>query len=472
MLKDSKKFVSLFLVVMLLLSLFAGCGKTQDTVDGQRDAEGKEKQEETAGEEEKVEETEQEEIYDFGGRTIRYSAWWTLEPTPGTSRGADNMIARMNEMQEKYNFTMEYLNVPNAEYVEKFTASTLAGDPFADLAWCSSRWFYPTFVRNGFLYPMSDLEQFDFSEEKWDQTSLKFFTYNGKIYGTNTGRIFIRAGIFFNKNIFEREGLPNLYELQNNYQWTWDKMLEIAKKATKDLDGDGTIDQWGLGGMGTEWSLVYSNNASVIEIDETGRPIFGLTHPNAIEALQFYQDLIQIHKVFELPPDGSAWDYPAQQFQDGKYAMFNYQVWITDRYAPNMADDYGFVAFPMGPKANEYTSEMWDTNCVVMPSAVKKPEEVAVVWDKMTDPYPDDDPESWRESYEARFRDEESIETVKMLQDKQLSRMNYIGNFRAVEELSWSFMWQIRTGNKTPQVAIEEIAAQAQALLDDAIGGE
>ena len=38
-----------------------------------------------------------------------------------------------------------------------------------------------------------------------------------------------------------------MYDVFFNYEWTWDKMLEYAKNLTRDTDGDGIIDQWGLG---------------------------------------------------------------------------------------------------------------------------------------------------------------------------------------------------------------------------------
>jgi len=467
--KKITKFSSLLLVFMLLLTILIGCSQSQDAskeTDSTSETDSTDvKQSEESQVEEPVEET-----YDFGGRTITYAAWWNLEPVAGSSEGADKALARLAEMQEKYNFTVSFINVPFDQILEQFTASTLAGDPFADIAWVTNHWFFPGLVANGFLLPVEDLGVFDFSEDKWNDGIIEASKYKGKIYGLATGGPEVRTGMYFNKAIFEREGLPNLYELMVNKEWTWDKMLEIALKATKDLNGDGTIDQWGLN-SNLEWPLIYSNNAEGVRIID-GKPVFALTEANAIEAFQFWQDLILVHKVCDIPPDGASWDYYIQQFQDGKTAMCAAQWWVTERFSPNMADDYGFVLFPMGPKADDYVMHTDEVVFPVIPSAVKKPEEVAVFYDKYTDPFPDDeeDPDGWKESFLSNARDMETVDiTMQMLKDKNYLKISWWRSFSELEQLGWNTFWKISTGNQTPQVTMEEMAPQAQAILDDAL---
>ena len=461
--KGSLKLISLILALLFILSVAVGCGsKSTDTTDKTtNNGETSNKGEEQGKEEEQV----VEETYDFGGRVIREAAWWDLEPQPGTSEGADKQIARRDELMEKYNFTVEYLNVPYDQYLETFTASTLSGEPFADLCEVPQNWFYPGLVANGFLKDWDSLG-IDLTKEKWEPTTLEFGLYQGKHYAMMAGTFFPRSGVFFNKTLFDREGIPYIYDMVYDKTWTWDKMLEIAKKTTKDLDGDGIIDQWGIEDMNLEWQLIASNGGSPIKTVD-GKAVFGLLDPEALEALQFFQDLHNLHKVVE-PTDGQAWDYPGQQFQDGKAAFLAYEWWFVDRLYPNMADDYGWVPFPMGPRMNEYVSDSQGHNVKVIPATVVRPEEVALYYDWMTEPYPDEDEDSWREYPESKSRDEETVQMFRNWHLWNLSKINVWGSFPDLVNLGYSFMWQIESGNKTPQVAIEEIAAQAQAILDDA----
>jgi len=46
--------------------------------------------------------------------------------------------------------------------------------------------------------------------------------------------------------------------------------------------------------------LILSNNANIINFDENGRAIYALDDPNAIEALQFFEDLHNKYKLWRL----------------------------------------------------------------------------------------------------------------------------------------------------------------------------
>jgi len=90
--------------------------------------------------------------------------------------------------------------------------------------------------------------------------------------------------------------------LQENGDWTWEKFAEIAQMATRDEDGDGENDLWGLAIQGHNLysPLILSNNANIINFDENGRAIYALDDPNAIEALQFFEDLHNNIKLWRL----------------------------------------------------------------------------------------------------------------------------------------------------------------------------
>ncbi|AEE95679.1 ABC transporter substrate-binding protein [Mahella australiensis] len=463
----SKKIAMLLVVVMLMTAIMAGCGGNEQQPDATND--GQKTPDQTAEEQQSEEEPPQ---LDFGGRTIRYTAWWDLTPQPGSSASADRQIARRNELEKKYNCKVEYVNIPWDQYLQKFITAAMAGDSIGDLVTLDSRWFYPTAVANGYLYDLNEFADkgiFDFTEEKWNKDFLKWGTFDGKLYGYAIGRTFPRSVLFWNKSLFEREGLPNLYDLFFNHQWTWDKMLEIAKKATKDKDGDGKIDQWGLSGIDLGFGFVFSNNAESVDVSDPIHPKFVLNSPNALEGLQAWQDFIQKHKVVELNPEGAAWDYPRQSFSNGNVAMLYTQWWMVDDIKKNMKDQYGIIMFPMGPKADEYVSQYSGFTIDTIPSTVKNADQVAIFQNEMTEPYPDEDPEEWKDYYTERVYDEQSVQVIEMLQDKGLSKVDWFGSFDDVVQMSYTFMSEIQNGSKTPQVAISEVAQQAQTLLDNAL---
>lgn len=411
---------------------------------------------------------EPEEVVDFGGRTIRSAAFWDLAPKAGTPRG-DRALARLAELQEKFNFTIEWVNVPWDAYLETLTASVLAGDPFADKTVVAPGWFYSVAMR-GFLEPLQEL--YDLTDPKWNKPIIEFATIGENTYGVYIGERTWPQGVFyFNKTMFEREGLPNLYELVENRQWTWDKMIDIARQATRDLDGDGVIDQWGIGAMDMYLFFIYSNMGSIVEMID-GRPTLKFGEPQAVEALQAYFDMIHTHKVFDIPPEGSPWDWAAQRFQDGKTAMFAHYFATSERFAQNMADDFGVTLFPMGPQATEFVSQGTGPDVYAIPAGVKNPEQVAMFWERWMAPFPEDleDPDHWVPGFAPRVRDEESLNTLRYIWEHGITRHSLIRPFHSpVQEAWWGLDGGLIRGELTPAVIVEERLAPLQTALDDAM---
>ena len=106
-------------------------------------------------------------------------------------------------------------------------------------------------------------------------------------------------GVFWNMELFEELGLPNLQELYEAGEWTYDAMKEIALQITADTDGDGETDRFGVSARWgyEDWALmtrwIWTNGGELArEVD--GRVVFALDSDEAIEALDFYRELIEL----------------------------------------------------------------------------------------------------------------------------------------------------------------------------------
>ncbi|WP_438348653.1 ABC transporter substrate-binding protein [Paenibacillus sp. FA6] len=106
--------------------------------------------------------------------------------------------------------------------------------------------------------------------------------------------------LIYRTDWFEAEGLTP--------PTTWDEFVTAAQKLTKDTDGDGSMDQYGFGMVGTNngsgtyrfFPILHSFGASELMEDESGNWITQLDSPQAIEAFQFFGDLANKYKV--VPP--------------------------------------------------------------------------------------------------------------------------------------------------------------------------
>lgn len=408
-----------------------------------------------------------EELLDFGGRTIKVAAWWDVAPEAGTPRG-EEALARLAELQEEFNFTLEWVNIPWDVYPETLTASVLAGDPIGDKVIISPMQLYSLAIR-GFLRPLEEF--YDLNDPLWNTSVAEFATFDGRTYGVYPGdRVTPQEVLFFNKTLFEREGLPNLYEFVENREWTWNKMIEIAEQATRDLDGDGAIDQWGISALDMFLHMIHSNMGSIVEMFD-GRPTLKFGEPAAVEALQAYFDILHGHKVFDIPPEGSPWDWPGQRFQDGKTAMFVGSFGFARRFVQNMADDFGVTVFPMGPRATEYVSYSRGAIVHSIPVGVKKPEQVAIFWERRSAPFPEDleDPDHWVPDYAKLVRDEESLDTIRYIWENNITRYCLMESFRSVAAAWGGLNWELIYGGLTPAVLVEERLTPLQTELDHEI---
>lgn len=466
-----KKLLCLFVACCMVFGLIA-CGAKNEpeaTPAAGNDVSGETQAEATP-------EATPEYIPDMQGRNIRIMAWWVPGPPErGVTEVGDLFADKVENMESKYNFKFEYINEPMDLYLSNYSASIVSGEPMTDFGYVQVGMFFPAMVASNMLYPVSDLPYFDFTESKWTPMTIASATYKGKVYGFSTGKADVRGLLFFNKTLFEKNDLPDLYELQRNKQWTWDKFLECAQRLTKDTDNDGVTDIYGIVNRFTalETDLIFSNNGKTVVFDDNGYPKLAVDDANTIEALQFLQELYVKHKVVNVPPENAylfspeRWQYGIDSFGSGVDGMLTGEMWMADSFRDSMEDDYGIVMFPMGPKADDYVSIAGDCVFVTMPFNVTDPENLSFIWDAYTDPLPEQTEADWLAGFESSVRDEESLESIRMISER--SFLDNMILFTDVYFNSYDYFNSIENGSKTPANFIEEFASYGQTIIDDAM---
>jgi len=453
--KGLKRLLTLTMVVVLVAALAVSCNKP--AVENSPSPEPSDEPSPTP-----------EEVRDLGGRIIKVAAWWDMTPQGGTP-GGDRQVQRRAEMEEKYNFTFEYVILEWENVNETYSSSVMSGTPFADIATIEDNWLMQHYKLN----EVQALDQwFDFSEEKWDPLTVESTTIDGKVYGMATGKWWPRGMVFFNKRIFDEAGLTYPNELMKTKEWTWDKMREYAKALTKDTDNDGVIDQWGLAGMDLDLSMVYSNGGTMASYAD-GKATLNLRDQKVVNALNYYWNLCNTDKVVYskyLYGDNPPWDIAATMFEQGHVGMFWYQYWKVDSFRENMEDDYSIVLPPIGPDDPEQSYKAYITghNFQTIPMNVNKPEDVAFIWNKWTEPFPEDDPDSWKEAHEDRARDDAYFDVLEYMYDNNAYvSVGLWGSVKAAVETWWGPQDSLLKGDKTVAEIIDEYFDTLQQALDD-----
>ena len=191
------------------------------------------------------------------------------------------------------------------------------------------------------LTPYVQAENYDLGQ--LDANAVKdFTTADGGQFGLPRDLNVI--ALYYNKKMFDEAGIP-----YPDGTWDWDKLVEVAHKLTKDTNGDGKPDQWGVytetTDMENAWSsLVWQAGGDILAPDGTKT---ALDTDQAAQGLQFLQDLIWKEKVL---PDPALFAETGDPFESGKAAMEINGSWLvpTDEAA---GLEFGIAPLPKGPVA-------------------------------------------------------------------------------------------------------------------------
>ena len=102
--------------------------------------------------------------------------------------------------------------------------------------------------------------------------------------------------------------------------WTWDRFLEVAKKLAKDINGDGSLDQWGCATSMWWEDYVWQSGGEIVSAD--GNKCL-LDRPEAYKGLQFMSDLINRYHVAPNAQEAANLG-SAKLFTTGKIGMIVY----------------------------------------------------------------------------------------------------------------------------------------------------
>lgn len=478
-----KKALALLLAASMVAAM-AGCGNDSAASGSSQDASGssQESSQDSAqesgsegdgseengtqaeGEEGGESSQEEEPAYDFGGRTVRIGSYYDMTPDPTKSVFNQAFADRIAYVEENYNCNIEFVVVGD-DYVSSYVTSVLSGDPVCDVGYILSYKLLPALIEGGIAQPISDLGVIDFSNPWYSADSTEAGTYKGKQYAMGMRGAGVQYGIFWNKTLFERYNLPDLYELYENGEWTWEKFKEIALAGNQDLDGDGEYDVHGFNQReNLIWSFMTSNGAEAVKKTDAGVEL-ALETPEAMEALEAYTDFMQ--NVPHLQGWLGDWQSQIWDFRDGNSCMCYEAWWISSGYLKEMEDEWGFVPFPKGPSGTEYVSYGKEASPWMMLNGIEKPEEVAQIIDLIFQIFEDE--EEWNEAILSAFESDATDATAVEI-CTELSQKNQISplmGFKDLDTLINDMLGTLANGEQTPQTALEANRSALEAAISD-----
>src|SRR5690606_31831160 len=230
----------------------------------------------------------------------------------------------IKSFEETYdNVKVNYTALPICEYAQRLS-TLIASGKHPDVYYAAGPEFARFVAADQLLNLQPYLDSTDIfdPDNVWEQ-ALNRYRFNGNTVGE--GDLYGLPkdvgpwALAYNKNLFDEADVD--YPPADLTNWTWNELIETAKKLTKDTNGDGRTDQYGIAGFPLE-NAVWANGADYVDY-ETGE--IKIDSPEFIEAMQFVVDLNHKHGV--------------SPSQEAEQAQNSYTRFVSG----------GVAMFPMGP---------------------------------------------------------------------------------------------------------------------------
>jgi multiple sugar transport system substrate-binding protein len=202
-----------------------------------------------------------------------------------------------------------------SDLVARLSTSIAGGNP-PDVFLLNYR-FYGQFAAKSALEPIAErFESSDvFAPEDFYEQALEAFQWKGE--QTCIPQNISSLVVYYNRSMFRDEGVS-----EPEAGWQWRDMVEKAKALTKDRDGDGAVDVYGLGVEASIIRLapfVWSNGGEIVD-DLESPTRFTLDEVAATDAMAEFFALQRVHGVIPTEEELESED-DESRFLNGRTAM-------------------------------------------------------------------------------------------------------------------------------------------------------
>lgn len=382
------------------------------------------------------------------------------------------------------NVTIESIHIPGTDFLQKLNAM-IAGNEAPDISY-SAAWKLKM-GEEGLLYNFFDLMKDDPSIKKEDYLEYGWWNW-APDQSAGPYQAAVVPSLMYNVDMFNEAGVA-LPPTKAEEAWSWDEFVEVAKQLTLDRNGkhpgeEGfdpkNIKQYGVK-FSLSWNsympLVLSNGGDYLTEDGAD---FGLSQPEAVEAIQKIADLINVHHVAPSPVQASSIPAPATALQSKKVAMVIDGSWNhLDLSKANINWGVGVL-----PVLKEYKSFFFGGSLIIFKSS-KHPKEAWEFSKFLIDPanvlemhqglwVPNmtkwyEDPElidSWaNEELPGRPEGFQDAVMRATFEHAEPSAENNVVNFVEIDAAVSAALDQVWLGTKTAEEAMKETEAKVKPLI-------
>ena len=369
-----KKFISLFLILLMLITLIAACGDGGET-KGSHDTNT------TAAKNEIIEEGSVRPplnvpVKDYDGYEFRILSINTAVTGNTASLGSyynsdfiyiperagepinDAVYDRNLKIKEEFN--VDIINKEVADVYAEARKIIISGEDAYDIV---MPYIDPSFTlaQEKYIYNLYTVPHLDLSNPWWDQALVKGLSLNNKLY-TITGDISMQDeelnwAICVNKTLMEQYEVPDLYQIVRAGKWTLDTMYNIGKSVTYDLNGDGILNWEDVYAYGNDASgnqfFYFAAGENIAVLDKDGYPKLTVGGERAISVMDkitnIFNDTNFMIWASKITTSAGGWSELRVMFRENRLMIFSLSMYAVKEFR-GMVDDFGILP---GPKYDE-----------------------------------------------------------------------------------------------------------------------
>lgn len=354
----------ILLLICIILSLYA-CGNNTDVLDKDTTA----TTQNGIINDTDIIETEEEMLkpdvpnetfdgYNFRILNIEHSSyhWATHTLTAEQQNGEvlnDSIYQRNSTIEELLDIEITDEQIAAGNIGATIQRNVSAGDEVYDAAMMPIN-SQGTISQSGYLIDWYTIPYIDLEKPWWSQTTNSQISIKNKLFfaAGDIGLAYYDAvmPIAFNLNIAQDHNLDDPYQLVIDGKWTADKLAEMMRSVTIDLDGNGdftSADQYGMLGVSEEYiALIVAFGENVIKKDKDDIPYLAINEESFQRAFEKSIQTMNYDDVFlnyRLPSFGDTTGISlVQVFTGGRALMYSDVLYHLSAFR-DMEDDFAIL---------------------------------------------------------------------------------------------------------------------------------
>lgn len=342
-------------------------------------------------------------VLNFNGENINilYRDYMAYEAYAENQNGEvinDAVYKRNMMVEERFNVKLNMIEVRGAwdfkdEFLKRIRNSVSAGDDEFDIIEGYAAYIVELVTAGNYLNNWKDIPYIGFDKPWWNQQFTEEMTVNNKCFFLTgdlaLSTISMANVLFFNKNMWQAYALEDPYTIVKEGKWTLDRMAELTKQVSVDVDMDGKWTDKDIYGYVTDThnqidAYVEAFDIPITVTGDDGLPVYAIEDEKFSTAFlklySFMRENISTFAGTEQPTATDIYSMYRPIFQDQR-------ALILAEYLGNSAQmrsyefDFGILPFPKLDESQErYRSKSQDGYTMFCtPVTVQNTEKVGAV---------------------------------------------------------------------------------------------